>query len=149
MTTATINFPSSTYGLWRVTTGLSSLGGLRDLGVHLGHFDEVAFAHAGNELHSLTLDWVDPAKTSIDAAAFFRKRVNVKIGDVNPFHADRQAVSDLYYAFLKERPVNVFSASSCAHVVLEDKPDSGRSLEMKRQAALAKLTLEDREVLGL
>lgn len=143
-----INAPyDNVYGLWKVTTEGDCEGrSIRDLGTHEGYIDEIAFALADKCCYSLNFRAVDPHKHKPDMTPK-RKTVDIQLdfgsGTWDMKSKDRAIeVSGL----MRDRPVTVSESTfyGCVRLTTNKK-----TLEEKREEALAKLSLEDREVLGL
>ena len=148
-----ITMPPSTYGLWDVTTeGYCEGRSTRHLGVHQGHFDEVALKFADKAYYGLCLKWVDPV--AHDGLRPTASRVQVSMGiDTGTWNIHGQDRIDAFKRFLKGRPVTVEDGlyHACVQVVAGDSPEARERMEaeVKRNKALAKLSPEDRKALGL
>lgn len=135
------------YGLWKVTTQGDCEGrSTRDLGIHEGNIDEIAFALADECFYSLNFRAVNPHDRELDMTPK-RKTVDIQLDidsgtwDMKP--KDRAiAVSGL----MQNRPVTVSESNfySCVRLSTNKK-----TKEEKKAEVLAKLSLEERKLLGL
>lgn len=141
MHTKRIDFPPSTFGIWEVTTegdceGRTTL----NLGIHEGFIDEIAFKLADQVGYKLRFTWVDA------------KRVNEMHAVTTEVHISL-AIAEIFGHFLNGRDVEVEDGQFYASVKLlagaNAESRAKRVLDIKRAAALAKLTDQDKEVLGL
>lgn len=135
------------YGRWKVTTegdceGRSS----RDLGTYEGNIDEIAFALADKCFYSLNFRAVSPYESEFNMTPK-RKTVDIQLDvgsgtwDMKP--KDRAiAVSGL----MRDRPVAVSESTfyGCVRLTTNKKTE-----EEKKAEALAKLSPEERRLLGL
>ena len=135
------------YGLWKVTTegdceGRSS----RDLGTYEGYIDEIAFSLADKCYYSLNFRAVSPHEHKPDMTPK-RKTVDIQL-DIGSGTWDMEsknraiAVSGL----MRDRPVAVSESTfyGCVRLTTNKKTE-----EEKKAEALAKLSPEERRLLGL
>ena len=132
------------YGVWRVSTEADAEGrGIRDLGVYLGYVDEIAFALADQQLYSLRFTKID---TQVPQIKNPQASVNVAFNiDSGTWDWDAEQRAKHFKKILRGRNVNVDECPSYAAVTL--KPQSPESL--KREAILAKLSPEQRKMVGM
>ena len=136
--------------LWHVTTEGDCEGRTtRDLGVHLGHLDDVAFSLAPNSCYKLQFDLVDPSEWS---RLVGQTEVNVSLGIASKTWDLRGPALESYFrAMLAGRDVSVASSNYHASVRLvrglDPKRQEEARCEMLRASALAKLTDEERDAL--
>lgn len=140
------------YGLWHVTTEGDCEGrSIRDLGVHEGHLDDIAFALADQVGYGLRFSAVDSTAWVARAP---RTEVHVSLDPASKTwgmkgHERRNHLSHM----LSGRDVTVEESDYYASTKLvSGKTPEGREKakrEAARKAALAKLSAEDRQALGL
>lgn len=154
------------YGTWHVTTEGDCEGRTTvNLGVHEGYLDEVAFELAPRAMYTLTFNLPDP--TGIRAKIpNLHDHVVVNLGYKFMSGASRdgtgfdkmtnEAQAILFEKLLRGRPVKVEPASFYASVTLRRMitpkmraEAEALMLKLKREAALAKLSQEERKILGL
>lgn len=140
----TVDDYKSPYGTWIVTTEGDCEGrSTRNLGVYVGYIDEIAFALAEKCFYSL---YFEKVCTDVPTPTKVLKEVNVTL-DINSktwklSHNDRVK---FFRNMLQNRDVYVSKGPSYASVIL-----SRTNLEKtKREIALAKLTSEEKSLLGL
>lgn len=135
------------YGLWKVTTQGDCEGrSIRDLGTYEGNIDEIAFALADECFYSLNFKAVDPHDHKLDMTPK-RKTVDIQLdvgsGTWDMMPKDRAiAVSGL----MQNRPVTVSESNFYGCVKLSTNK---KTKEEKKAEALAKLSPEERRLLGL
>ena len=134
------------YGLWKVTTEGDCEGrSVRDLGTYEGYIDEIAFALADKCYYELTFHAVKkPSKLDMTPKA---KEVKIQL-DIDSGSWDltqTQCLNETRKLF-ENRPVRVTEAHGWGVVTLKTEL---KTIEEKRQEALAKLTDEERQLLGL
>jgi hypothetical protein len=145
------------FGVWHVTTEGDCEGrSTADLGVHEGYLDQVAFDLAPQAMYTLTFNPPDPVsiRTKIPS---LHDHVVVNLG--YKFGLDKmteQARVGFFERMLRDRPVRVEPASFYASATLRRTitPQMKAEIEtlalrFKREAALAKLSREERTLLGL
>ena len=133
------------YNSWHVTTEGDCEGkSIKDLGVHVGFFDEIAFALADKAFYELHMS---PAKekpeidiTPKAASVMVSLPIETKTWDLKG--ADRRKY---YEKFLAGRPVKFGDKASYAGIELINT----KYKDTIRIAALAKLTKEEKEILGV
>lgn len=141
----------SPFGTWKVTTEGDVEGKTtQDLGTYTGYIDEIALWLADRCYYSLQFQTVKPESVRIGAPT--RKQVNISLGiDSGTWHMTpeerTQAISKIMMD--NERPVSVKKSNYYASVTLTTDQ---RTLEERkkdaREAVLAKMTPEERELLG-
>lgn len=118
------------FGLWHVKTYKGEEGEYSvDLGIHLGNFDEIALS-LGN-MYGHTLD-ISPAKIQTEHSIIYKSVYVYKTPNINSLVSDNITVSDGCY----------YKSS-----LLRVSEDAAKVIT--RNIALAKLTPEEREALGL
>lgn len=132
------------YGTWMVTTEGDCEGrSTRNLGVYVGYIDEIAFALAEKCYYSLKFEKVCtdvPTPTKVLEKVDITLDINSKTWKLSPH--DRV---EFFRNMLQNRDVYVSEGSAYASVIL-----SRANLEKtKREIALAKLTAEEKALLGL
>lgn len=136
--------------LWHVTTEGDCEGRTtRDLGVHFGQLDDIAFALSGSSCYKLQFDLVDPkdwARNSPKTEVFVGLGIESKTWDLRG-----EALADYFRRMLDGRDVAVQIGNYHASVKLVRDADP-ECQEMARRdalraAALAKLTPEELEAL--
>lgn len=132
-------------GVWQVTTEGDCEGkSTRNLGVYSGRLDEIAFALAEKSLYALSFKKLD---LTIPTPTKARERVNVVL-DITSGAWDMTAEERVsaFREMLKDAE-NVFVSEGSAYAsVALSREDR---LDAIRKAALAKLTYEEKAVLGL
>lgn len=146
----------SPYGIWHVTTEGDCEGRTtKDLGVHEGFLDDIAFALAGSVCYKLQFDPVDIAAWERSSAAATKVHVSLSIGAGHAKTWDMQAGQRVawFQRVLHGRDVSVEPSNYYAAVTLVRGSDAERQDEARKRAArenaLAKLTPADRAALGL
>lgn len=132
------------YGLWEVCTERDSeCRGTVRLGVYQGTLDEIAFALAPKAMYSLRFRKIDPKVPPITQAV---ESVSVSFDiDSGTWDWPPADIRRHFMQMLKGRRVIVEEGSIHASAIIRPcNPD-----DMKRRAALAKLTAEERKLLGL
>ena len=131
------------YGTWKVTTEGDVEGrSTRQLGTYTGYIDEIAFALADKCYYELHFTKVHPEELDLTP-----KKSMVVVGfdyesGINKFNK-QDKVDYLNNNLLKDRPC--FAEYRDNGLVLTTKQET---LEDKRQKVLAKLTEEERRLLG-
>lgn len=137
------NLPA--YGIWTVTTEGDCEGrSVTSLGTYEGFIDEIALKLAGRAYYGLRFN---PAK-QIEKEARPGTSVQLSLGiDTGP---DRVAY---FKKMLAGRNVSVSEGKyyACVKITDGDSPEEQerRANELKREQALAKLSAEERKLLGL
>lgn len=137
-------------GFWKVTTEGDCEGRTtRDLGVHFGHLDDIAFALADKCYYSLCFKLVDPMKLDVPT----KSKVNVVL-DIDSGTWDMTPSSRVAFVenMLKDRDVSVKASNYFASVELAmgktAEQQKAREKEMLKKQALAKLSEAERSALG-
>ena len=148
-----IAYPSS-YGKWEVTTEGDVEGrSTRHLGTFEGHLDDIAFKLANQCYYSLQFKLI-PSENHISNMRKVRASVSVSL-DIDSGTWDLSKEQRIYFFrnLLKGRDVIVKEGQYFASVILwdGDSPEAvaARELELKKQAALSKLSAEELQILGL
>lgn len=137
---------SSPYGFWKVTTEGDCEGrSTRQLGIHAGFIDDIALALADQCCYSLTFTKVDPyyLKHMPPKANKVDVTLDIDSGTWNMDKAQRVAFME---QMLKGRNVRVSEGKSYASVTIST---NRKTQEELRQEILAKLTDEEKAILGL
>ncbi len=142
---------SSPYGVWQVTTEGDCEGrSVTNLGVFEGYLDEIALKLAGRAYYALRFS---PAKNlkNIEKPG---TKVQVSL-DINTgtWEMNSETRVKFFENLLKGRDVVVSEGMYHACVELIDgkskEAQKRKANELKRKQALAKLSVEERELLGL
>lgn len=146
--------PTSAYGLWRVTTEGDCEGrSTRDLGTHEGFLDEIAFRLAHKQYYSLSFSLID-TKAWPSSGPVMSTKANVVL-DISSGTWDMEPArrAEAFRKLLAGRGVTVRPGNYFASVELiaGGSPEENARLEAeaKRARALAKLSAEDRQALGI
>lgn len=136
---------SNAYGFWQVTTEGDEEGRTtRVLGTFKGRIDEIAFALAERSFYKLTFKAVDlsiPEPTKIHETVHVSFDIDSGIWDMNNVE-----IADLAKHIMHGSDVIVKESNYFASFLLSREH---KMQEIKKQRALAKLTPEERELLGL
>ena len=141
------------YGTWHVTTEGDCEGrSTRDLGTHTGNIDDIAFALASQAYYGLRFESVNPTILKGREPTKSKVEVSLDIG-TGTWNMDNDDRIAYFKRMLRGRDVTVKPGTYYACVSLV----SGSSLEAQadakkrvlRQAAIAKLSPEEREALGI
>ena len=141
------------YGTWHVTTEGDCEGrSTRDLGTHTGNIDDIAFALASQAYYGLHFNSVNPTILKGREPTKSKVEVSLDIG-ISQLDINKNDRVEYFKRMLRGRDVTVKPGTYYACVSLV----SGSSLEAQadakkrvlRQAAIAKLSLEEREALGI
>lgn len=152
----TVVFPTSTYGLWRVTTEGDCEGrSVRDLGTYEGHIDDIAFKLASQAYYSLRFSVVNPSMRSMVPTGT-KVQISLDIDTVTgtwDLHGKERAKAFAHWFKRNGREVTVGDGQYYACIELIDGADpeaiARKQQEAARHAALAKLTDADKKALGL
>ena len=135
---------------WKVTTEGDCEGRTtRDLGVHFGFLDDIAFALADKCYYSLCFKLVEPLQLDVPQ----RSKVNIML-DIDSGTWDMQGSQRINFVanLLKDRDVSVTACNYYASVELvmgkTAEQRKQRELEMLRKQALSKLSDAERKALG-
>lgn len=143
------NIPA--YGIWTVTTEGDCEGrSVSNLGTYEGYIDEIALNLAGRALYGLRFE---PAK-QIEKEARPGTSVQVSLGyESGTWDLKGQSLVEYFKKMLAGRNVSVTKGQSyaCVKITDGDSPEEQerRANELKRKQALAKLSAEERKLLGL
>lgn len=134
---------NNSFGVWTVTTEGDVEGRtITNLGVFEGHIDEIALHLADKCYYSLRFEGVQPVKVFTPKKAYVDICLPIDSGTWDVGIDNRVAC---FREMFINRPVDVVASNSYAAVRLV----SVEPLEIARQMALAKLTDEEKELLGL
>lgn len=146
MTEKKINAPyDNPFGIWHVTTEGDCEGhSPRDLGFHEGYIDEIALALADKCFYSLYFVAINIHSLDITPT---RKTVDVTFGVNSGTWAmtPKECVTAIKDV-MKDRPIQVEQSCRTGAVVFTTET---KTKEEKRQEVLAKLSPEERQILGL
>lgn len=133
------------YGVWQVTTEGDCEGkSVRNLGIHEGYIDDIAFALAGKEYYSLQFRAVDPHELDMTPK---KNTVSVSLDiDSDTWDMKDNELVWFWQAMMKDRDVRVRKGTGFNTITLTS---GRRTVEDIRKDALAKLTAEERAALGL
>ena len=136
---------SNAYGTWKVTTERDCEGrSMRDLGTYTGYIDEIAFALADKCCYSLCFKAIVPK--SLDITPKHKSVVITLDIDSGTWDMRRDERVKAIGNLLRDRDVHVEDSPGYASVKLIT---GKKTVEEKRADALAKLTEEERKLLGL
>lgn len=133
------------YGTWKVTTEGDCEGrSVRDLDTYEGYIDELAFALADKCYYELTFHAVRAPELDMTPKT---KSVKIQLDiDSGAWDLDQSQCLGEVREIFKNRPVRVREAHGWGAVTLTTTQET---TEEKRNAALAKLSVEERKLLGL
>ena len=141
---------TSAQGFWKVTTEGDCEGkSIRDLGVHYGYLDDIAFALADKCYYSLCFKLVDPMTLDVPT----KNKVNIVL-DIDSGTWDMASSSRVAFVenMLKDRDVSVKASNYFASVELAMgktiEQQKAREKEMLKKQALSKLSEAERSALG-
>ena len=141
------------YGTWKVTTEGDCEGrSTHDLGTHTGNLDDIAFALADKAYYGLRFDSVNPAilKGREPTKSKVEVSLDIKSGTWNMDHNDQIAY---FKRMLRGRDVAVKPGTyyACVSLVSGSSPEAQADAKKRvlRQAAIEKLSPEEREALGV
>lgn len=143
------NLPA--YGIWTVTTEGDCEGrSVRNLGTYEGYIDEIALNLAGRAYYGLRFE---PAK-QIEKEAKPGTSVQISLGiDTGTWDLKGPDRVAYFKKMLAGRNVSVSEGTyyACVKITDGDSPEEQerRANELKREQALAKLSAEERKLLGL
>lgn len=132
-------------GLWRVTTEGDCEGrSIKDLGIYEGNIDELAFALADKCMYALKFSAVDPIELDMSPKC---KTVDIQL-NISSGTWDMKSTTRAMEVgrLFKNRPVIVSESNYYGCVRLSTNQ---KTVAEKRADALAKLTAEERKLLGL
>lgn len=138
------------YGMWTVTTEGDCEGRtVRQLGTFEGFIDEIAFALAGKCYYSLRFS---SAKELPNAAQGTAVNISLDI-DSGTWDMNSKERAEFFRRMLAGRNVSVKEGQYYASIILVDGSSPEEILrkenELKKKQALAKLSEEERKLLGL
>lgn len=142
---------SKAYGIWTVTTEGDCEGRtVKHLGAFEGYLDEIAFALADKCAYSLQFK----ASNSLAHISKAGTKISISLDiDSGTWNMDEKGRAEFFRRMLAGRNVSVKEGQYYASVVLVDGSSPEEILrkenELKKQKALAKLTDEERKLLGL
>lgn len=143
----------SPYGIWTVTTEGDCEGkSVNNLGTFEGYIDEIAFALAGQAYYALQFR---PARQLADPD-FAKPGIKVNISldiDSGTWDLHGKDRADFFRKLLAGRNVTVQEGQYFASVTIIDGSSPEEVLrkerDLKRKQALAKLTQEEQDLLGI
>lgn len=139
------------YGIWTVTTEGDCEGrSTTNLGTFEGFIDEIAFALAGQAMYGLRFDLAK----DLNVVSKPRTRVNISLDiDTGTWDMQGPARIEFFKRMLAGRNVSVVESNYFASVMLVDGSSPEEILrkerDLKRKQALAKLTQEEQDLLGI
>ena len=140
-----MNKKYTNYGTFKVTTEGDCEGkSVRDLGVHTGYIDEIAFALADKCFYTLYFALVEP--TTLDLTP---KKDTVKISlDIDSGAWDFNVADAMEYFkdFFANRDVEVIGAHGYGSCTISTHKET---IEEKKEKILQKLSEEEKKILGL
>ena len=140
-----MNKKYTNYGTFKVTTEGDCEGkSVRDLGVHTGYIDEIAFALADKCFYTLCFALVEP--TTLDLTP---KKDTVKISlDIDSGAWDFNVADAMEYFkdFFANRDVEVIGAHGYGSCTISTHKET---IEEKKEKILQKLSDEEKQILGL
>lgn len=143
---ATVKEPyNNPYGTWKVTTEGDCEGrAVTDLGTYTGYIDEIALYLANQCYYSLRFSAAKPYKVGIATEDSVDVKLDIDSGTWSGSGSSEEVARAMQQVF-KDRPVTIKPGCYFASFVIESKNVD----ENKRQRALAKLTDEEKALLGL
>lgn len=133
------------YGTFKVTTEGDCEGrSTRDLGIHTGYIDEIAFALADKCFYTLNFTLVEP--TSLDLTP---KKDTVKISlgiDSGAWDFNVVDAMDYFKDFFSDRDVEVVGTHGYGSCTISTHKET---IEEKKEKILQKLSNEEKQILGL
>ena len=138
-------------GWWRVTTEGDCEGrSTKTLGTYYGHVAEIALSLAGSAFYSLSFSPVEnPAPAVRPSYTPEKNNVSVQL-DIKSGTWDKNGESRLKWVRMwldADEDIKVTPSSYYASFTIELRANEEREKEQKRQAALAKLTEEEKNIL--
>lgn len=132
------------YGIWKVTTEGDCEGrSIRNLGVYQGYVDEIAFALADKCSYSLRFEKIC---TDVPKPTKAIEKVNISFAiESETWDMDSGERVQFVRSMLQGRGTHVFESNFATSVTLENTNIE----KTKREVALAKLTPEEKALLGL
>lgn len=131
------------YGFWRVTTEGDCEGrSVRHLGTYEGYIDEIAFALADKCCYCLNFEAINPLDMTPKS-----KTVDIQLNvGSGTWDMDTDTRVAEVGSLMENRPVSVIKSNyyGCVRLITNKK-----TTEDKRAEALAKLSVEERRLLGL
>lgn len=141
-------------GTWKVTTEGDCEGrSVQDLGIFTGYVDEIALALADRCYYSLEFTAIEPTTVPLQQNSVAKEvhvHFNVSSNTWGLKSPERAAIATQVF---KDRPVRI--GESCYYAsfkIIRGKTETESKQEIdhiKRRAALAKLTAEEKAILGL
>lgn len=139
-----VNYTS--YGEWEITTEGDCEGrSVRNLGIFEGYIDEIAFALADKACYVLQFSRVQK-NIPLDMTPK-RNKVNIMLNiDSGTWDMKNEERIDYFKNLFKDRDIEVLNGTSYASVIISSEQET---LEEKRKKILAKLSPEEKHILGL
>lgn len=147
--------PPSTYGMWSVTTEGDEEGRtVRHLGSFLGQFDDIALHLADKAYYGLRFEYnsaevvkLKPTKSEVQVS------LGISTGTWDVVGQDRVKLFSSWLQFNGRKQVSVSEGQfyACVNLQGAKTPEEMKKMQdnLKREAALNKLTAEDKKLLGL
>lgn len=135
------------YGSWHVTTEGDCEGRTTtDLGVHVGYIDDIAFALGSKAYYTLNFETAKKLPAPEVVPPVNAVSISLDI-DSGTWDMNSEQRANYFRNLFKDRRVTVQPGTYYASVTLVKDPEREK-LKIKARA-LAKLTAEERELLGL
>jgi len=136
---------TSVSGIWKVTTPGDCEGRtIIDLGTYTGNIDEIAL-HLADKGTDLTFTPIDPEKWNDRTPV--RKTVHVSMSNlVNSDYGNKSKFMPQIRELFKDRPVKIGESNYYGSFTITT---DNETIDDKRNKLLAKLTLEEKRLLGL
>ena len=134
------------YGTFEVTTEGDCEGrSIRNLGIHTGYIDEIAFALADKCYYTLKFQLVEPP-TPLDLIPK-KDTVRISLGiDSEVWDLNVVDAKEYFKNFFADRDVEVISACGYGSCTISNHKET---IEEKREKVLQKLSDEEKQILGL
>lgn len=136
------------YGFWHVTTSGDCEGRTtRDLGVHEGWVDDIAFAFAHKAMYDLTFERVNPVDWSMNNENPKADEVHVRFNiDSGTWDLKGDDLVDWAANVFKDRPCHVLRSNYFSAFALSK---TGKTVKEEKEVALSKLTHREKKILNL
>lgn len=141
------------YGTWTVTTEGDCEGrSTRDLGTHTGYLDDIAFALADKAYYGLQFKLVDLNQMKTKPKTGTKVQVSFDASTLSGALPNGERVQ-FFERILKGRSVRVSPGTyfGCVELVDGNSPEAQAAArkQVLKNAALAKLSADEREALGM
>lgn len=135
----------SLYGIWEVTTEGDVEGKTtKSLGIYTGWVDEIALHLGDRSYYVLDFKKVKPQPDVLNPTV---KNVHVSIDGIGMYGMKSPKRKEAMTICFKDRPVMICESNFYGAFVISSNMVTDE--ELKREKALAKLTDEDKKILGL